>query len=81
MPLPEGDGNSIIEGKGPEINAIECLVTTESDSISSSPGRLSDLDIHGNIQPSGRMTTSAQNEVTGNSAPFINNTLPVDRSR
>ena len=36
-----------------------------------------DLDIHGNIQPSGRMSTSAQNEVPANSAPFLENTLPV----
>ena len=38
---------------------------------------LSDLDIHGNIQPSGRMSTSAQNEVTANFGPFVDNTLPV----
>ena len=77
MSLPQGNGNSISKGKGPDINANECLVATESDSISSSPERLSDLNIHGNIQPSGRMSTSAQNEVPAHSAPFIDNTLPV----
>ena len=77
MSLPQGNGNSINQGKGPDINDNECLVATESDSIYSSPGRLSDLDIHGNIQPSGRMSTSAQNEVPANSALFLDNTLPV----
>ena len=77
MSLPQANGNSINQGKVPDINDNECLVATESDSIYSSPGRLSDLDIHRNIQPSGRMSTSAQNEVPANSAPFIENTLPV----
>ena len=77
MSLPQGNGNSINQGKGPDINDNECVVATESDSIYSSPGRLSDLDIHGNIQPSGRMSTSAQNEVPANSAPFLDNALPV----
>ena len=77
MSVPEGDGNSISQGKGPQINANECLVATESDSISSSPGRLSDLDIHGNIQPSDRMSTSAPDEVAGNSAGFVNDSLPL----
>ena len=75
--LPEGNGNSINQTKGPDINDNECLVATESDSIYSSRGRLSDLDIHGNIQPSGRMSTSAQNKVTANSGPLVDNTLPV----
>ena len=75
MSVPEGDGNSISKGKGIQINANECLVATESDSISSSPGRLSDLDIHGNIQQSGRMSTSASNEVATNSAGFVNDSL------
>ena len=65
MSVPEGDGNSISQGKGCQINANECVLATESDSISSSPGRLSDLDINGNIQPSGRMSTSAPNEAAG----------------
>ena len=67
MSVPKGDGNSISQEKGPQINANECVVATESDSISSSPGRLSDLDISGNIQPSGRMSTSAPNELAANS--------------
>ena len=75
MSVPKGDGNSISQGKGIQINANECLVATESDSISSSPGRLSDLDTHGNIQQSGRMSTSAPNEVATNSAGFVNESL------
>ena len=77
MSVPQGDGNSINQREGPDVNDNECLVATESDSIYSSPGRLSELDIHGNIQPSGRMSTSAENEVPTHSAPFLDNTLPV----
>ena len=77
MSVPQGDGNSIIQGKAPDINANECFVATESDSISSSPGRLSDLDIHGNIQPSDTLSTSPPNEVATNSAGFVNDSLPL----
>ena len=49
------------EGDNPAIISKSCTVDTVSDS--SSPARLSDLDMNGNIQPSGRMTTSAPVEV------------------
>ena len=77
MSVPEVDGDSTTQGKGPEINSNECVVATESDSISSSPGRLSDLHIHGNIQPSGRMSTSAPHKVAKNSAEILHDSLPL----
>ena len=46
-----------VRQKGLKLFPIDVLVATGNKS--SSPGRLSDLDMNGNIQPSGRMSTSA----------------------
>ena len=71
------DANIRPEGKGPEININEGLLGTESDSTTCSPGRLSDLDMNGNIQPSGRMSTSAPHEVNKITGVNVDNSLPL----
>ena len=57
MSVPKGDVAITSGAERPEIISNTCLVATGNKS--SSPGRLSDLDMNGNIQPSGRMSTSA----------------------
>ena len=61
LSVPQGDVGVASQGDNPAIISNTCTVGTVSDS--SSPGRLSDLDMNGNIQPSSRMTTSAPVEV------------------
>ena len=69
----QGNVGVASQGDNPPIISNTCTVATVSDS--SSPGRLSDLDMNGNIQPSGRMTTSAPVEVEKLSGGQVDETL------
>ena len=73
----KGDSNCMSKPNSSQIDCNECVIGTETNSISSSPGRLSDLDIHGNIHPSGRMSTSASNEVHKNPTPISEDSMPL----
>ena len=75
--VPQGDSYCISKPNSTQIDYNECVIGTESDSISSSPGRLSDLDIHGNIHPSGRMCTSASNKIHKNATPITEDSMPL----
>ena len=71
--VPKGNVGVASEGDNPAILTNTCTVDTVNDS--SSPGRLSDLDMNGNIQPSGRMTTSAPFEIEKLSGGQFDETL------
>ena len=73
LSVGQGDVAIVTEPDMPEIISNPCTVATVSDS--SSPGRLSDLDMNGNIQPSGRMTTSAPVEVEKISVGEVDDSL------
>ena len=73
LSVPEGNVGVASQGDNPAIVSNTCTVATVSDS--SSPNRLSDLDMNGNIQTSGRMTTSAPVEVEKLSGGQVDETL------
>ena len=73
LSVAQGDLGIVTEGDRPEIICNPSALATVSDS--SSPDRLSDLDMNGNIQPSGRMTTSAPVEAEKISAGDVDDSL------
>ena len=72
-----GDSNCISKANSTQIDCNECVIGTETDSISSSLGRISDLDIHGNIHPSGRMSTTASKEEDNNPPEITEDSMPL----